>query len=240
MRFPFTFSIKPRLFALLSLGFILATIIGTVTHEMGHYVMMKRYGFNPTIHYASASYGENPEYEEFLSYYETNKEKIKSAAESPEKEYFRNKIQEHNRQYFIITLGGPIQTMLTGTVGILLLWFYRKRLHSNGKLKPLAWLCVFMAFFWSRQVLNFLMSLPNIFKTRKHYRSDEPKISLYLDMPHWAFGMATAIVGALLLTWVVFYMIPKQQRLSFLCAGLVGSALGWFLWMDILGPVVLP
>lgn len=240
MQFPITLSVNPRLFALLSLGFVLATIVGTVTHEMGHYVMMKRYGFNPTIHYASASYGYNPEYEKFSNFYEVHKEKIQSTQDSPEKEYFQNKIRERNRQFFIITLGGPVQTMLTGTVGILLLWLYRKKLYSNGKLKPLAWLAVFLAFFWSRQVFNFLMSIPDIFKERRYYRSDEPKISLYLDLPHWAFGMATAVIGAILLIWVVFYVIPKKQRLSFLCAGLVGSALGWFLWMDVLGPVVLP
>jgi hypothetical protein len=29
------FTVKPRLFALIALGFVLATIIGTVTHETG-------------------------------------------------------------------------------------------------------------------------------------------------------------------------------------------------------------
>lgn len=240
MQLPVTFSIQPRLFALLTLGFVLATIIGTVTHEMGHYVMMKRYGFNPTIHYASASYGYNPEYEKFSGFYEAHKEKIQSAEGSPEKEYFYNRLQKQKRELFLITLGGPVQTMLTGTMGLLLLWFYRKRLYINNKLKPIAWIAVFLAFFWSRQVLNFLMSVPDIFKERRYYRSDEPRISLYLNLPHWSFGMATAIIGAVLLIWVVFYVIPKQQRLSFLCAGLVSSALGWFLWMDVVGPVVLP
>ena len=55
--------------------------------------------------------------------------------------------------------------------------------------------------------------------------------------------LLTQVVSMLqagLLTWVVFYIIPKQQRLNFLCAGLVGSFMGWIIWMDILGPVVMP
>lgn len=250
MKFPLTFTINPCLFTLLVLGFVFATIIGTVTHETGHYIPAKCVGYNPRLSYAFVAYSHATREQMMVldSLYRADEEKILSKENSPQKTFYlkyRESISESyvkptKFQAFIITLGGPVQTMLTGTIGILLLWLYRKKLYTGGRLKVTAWFSVFLSFFWSRQVFNFLMSLPYIFKKRTHYRSDEPKISLYLNLPHWVFGMATAVVGAVLLTWVVFYILPKQQRLTFLCAGLVGSALGWYLWMDILGPVVLP
>jgi hypothetical protein len=240
LKTPFNLSVNPRLFAFLALGFVLATVVGTVSHELGHYIPAKYYGFEAKLHYASVSYGKSKESKEIITYYEANKAKIQSAKDSPEKEYFNGLVKNLNRLYFLITLGGPVQTMLTGTIGLLLLWLYRKKLYNGNGLNLMGWIAVFLAFFWSRQVLNFLMSVPSIFKARKYYRSDEPQISLYLDLPHWAVDMVTAFIGILLLMWVVFYIIPKQHRFTFICAGLVGSFLGWIVWLETLGPRIMP
>jgi hypothetical protein len=48
-----TFSFKN--FILLSLTFILFTVLGTLTHEGGHIAAAKYYGYEPTLHYGSMS-----------------------------------------------------------------------------------------------------------------------------------------------------------------------------------------
>ena len=42
-----------KLFIVLFLSFIAATVIGTVSHEFGHYIVAKYFGYDAQIHYAS-------------------------------------------------------------------------------------------------------------------------------------------------------------------------------------------
>lgn len=126
MKTPFNLSVNPRLFALLAISFVLATIVGTVSHELGHYIPAKYYGFEPKLHYASVSYGESAESTALYLYYEKHKEKIQSAKNSPEKDHFQKLLKELNRKYFLITLGGPVQTMLTGTIACFYCGFTRR------------------------------------------------------------------------------------------------------------------
>ncbi len=49
-----TFSFKN--FILLSLTFILFTVLGTLTHEGGHIAAAKYYGYETTLHYSSMNY----------------------------------------------------------------------------------------------------------------------------------------------------------------------------------------
>jgi fatty acid desaturase len=45
-----------KLFIALTLGFILTTIVGTITHECGHYLAAKYYGYNASINYAATKW----------------------------------------------------------------------------------------------------------------------------------------------------------------------------------------
>src|SRR3954468_17181301 len=44
--------IDTRLFVYLTLAFIVAAVIGTLSHEGGHYLAARLYGYNAKIHYA--------------------------------------------------------------------------------------------------------------------------------------------------------------------------------------------
>ncbi|NDJ00101.1 hypothetical protein GWA97_13505 [Flavobacterium sp. LaA7.5] len=234
------FSFKPRLFIYLYLGFVLATITGTQTHEMGHYVAAKYFGFNPTLHYGSVSYGESAEQAEMEAFYDNNKKKIVSKESSPEKERFTNWFTGMQQKYFLITLAGPVQTIITGTLGLVLLFYRRKKIKLEG-LKFIDWVLVILAFFWARQVLNFLVSITSVLLGKKFStRGDEPRLSMFLELPKPTIGLITATIGAIILLWITFYLIPKNKRLTFICSGIVGCALGFWLWLVKLGPVILP
>lgn len=236
-------TLYPRLFAMLAMGFILCTIIGTVTHEMGHGVVARHFGYETHLSYASMSY-EHPYADEFRARYERDKEYIEADEDSPEKEAFleyRAALGEMIEGHaFWITAGGPLQTMLAGSLGLLILWFRRKKIYAKSTLNVGEWLAVLLAYFWSRQVFNFFTSLPDFFAGKLHFRGDEPRLSEYLELPLWTVGLVTFIMGSAALLWVTFRLIPRTYRFTFIISGLAGSAAGWFIWMYWVGPSVLP
>lgn len=235
-----TFNFNLKLFSYLVLGFVLCTIVGTVSHEGGHYIVAKSQGFNPKLHYQSVSYGKDSSADTMEVYYEKHREKVIAKEESAEKTKFWSWFYKREEMYFYDTLGGPLQTMLTGMIGFIILFFRRKQIFIRGYLTLLEWAAVLLSYFWSREVFNFIFSIDDTFSDRKHFRSDEPRLSQYLNLPPWAFGMITCVIGGIILLWVTFRVIPVQQRLTFLVSGLIGSTIGWMVWMDWLGPILLP
>jgi hypothetical protein len=254
----------PRLFIYLLLGFIVATVVGTISHEAGHYLAGKYFGFPATMHYAAVSFGETDagRLAKFDSLYKADKQKILTKESSPKKEYFlkyrdslnyelktelkkrkpfakRNK-EVHIKQHFITSLCGPLQTMLTGTIGFIALFTQRRKIAIKG-LNFTNWLFVFLTFFWSRQVVNFIVwILTLLLSGRILYRGDEVHLSHFLTLPIWTIGLITAVIGTLILAWSFFRVIPMHQRFTFIIAGLAGSAAGWHLWMNVVGPAILP
>lgn len=237
-------TLYPRPFALLTLAFVLFTILGTITHELGHVAVAKYFGYETELHYASMNY-DTPVHEEFRKRYEQDKEYIEAEAESPQKQAFIAYREELGKQMegrsIMIILGGPVQTMLTGTIGLLILWFRRKKIFAKKHLNAGEWLAVLLSYFWARQVFNFMVPIPEIFQdAANNYKGDEPRISHYWGLPHWSFGLITCTIGAVLLLWVTFRIIPKHQRFTFIVSGLAGCALGWFIWMHWMGPQLMP
>ena len=109
-------TIDKRLFIGISLTFISLTIIGTLLHESGHYIILKYLGYNAKISYSSTYW-------------------IPSNDEASLSE----------KENFYIALGGPLQSMLTGTIGFLLVIFYRKQYTSVAKLAIWQWIQVFLS-----------------------------------------------------------------------------------------------
>jgi len=242
--------VHPRLFAMLALSFVIATIMGTVSHELGHYIMGKSKGYEVKLHYSSVSYKPSQalDLKKFDSLYKADEKKILSKESSPEKVSFLKyrdslgiKIRNEWQREMLFRIGGPLQTMITGTIGILLLWYNRKKIVIKKELSLKEWLAVILAFFWSRAVLNELICIYYYLVERKVSKfGDESMISLSMGYHANTLNATTCIVGTFLLLWVTFFIVPKQQRFSFILAGISGSALGvmiWFLWI---GPVVLP
>lgn len=232
-----TFTLHFRLFLYLVLGFILATIVGAVTHELGHIAVAKMQGYKTELHYGSMNYtGEK--HKQLETYYDTHKKQIMTA-DTTEGKVFRKMLNKVEHESFLIRLGGPIQTMLTGTLGFILLWINRRKI--SYRLSAWQWTFVFLAFFWSRQVAIFFQKITfRLFSIKTKMTGDEERIAHHLDINEWLPISAWAFLGTLVLIIVTFIYIPKQQRFTFVCAGVTGSAIGFILWMDVLGPVILP
>ena len=206
-----TFDFDKKLFAYLSLAFILMTVIGTVTHEYGHYISAKILGFNSRVNYGMTMLEGN------LNNSMSRKEKI------------------------IFTLGGPVQTISTGTLGIALLYFSRKSFKKIEKLSLLQWVYIFTSLFWLRQVSNMFTWILFYFINGKFgVRGDEIKLARYLELPKWSILLTTALIGAFVLWTVIFKFIPKKVRFTLICSGLFGGVSGYILWLELFGKILMP
>jgi hypothetical protein len=141
---------------------------------------------------------------------------------------------------FYIILGGPVQTMLTGTIGLILLRTNRKKFRQTEKLNILQWIYIFLSLFWLRQTMNLMISLGGcLLNGEFSTRPDEIRLAQYLDLPLLSISICTGLVGALVGNWVFFKCIPRGQKLSFLMAGFTGGMAGYVLWVVWLGKYIM-
>jgi len=201
---------------ILTVAFILFTVVGTLSHEYGHIIVAKKLGYNTTLHYGSMDY--------------TSK-------------LHTNEIKEETLIFdsLLITMGGPLQTILTGSFGLILLLYNRKKMSMHG-LKITDWFAVFLALFWLREVFNILTAIiGEIIKPNgSYFGGDEKYISEVLNLPIGTTSITLGIVGVLIATFVVFKIVPNKLRLTFMLSGFLGGISGYYLWMKIIGPIVLP
>jgi hypothetical protein len=202
-----------KLFVYLSFAFIIATIAGTLSHESGHYITAKVLGYEAHIHYASTSWWI-------------------------ESETIPGNLYSDS---FYITLGGPVQTILTGTIGLLLLFFTRRSFQKTEKLSFRQWTFIFITLFWLRQIANIVVWLCSyLFTGTLTTQGDEIKLGMHLHIPGWIIISTTAITGIIILFIVIFRFIPKTQRLTFIISGLIGGIAGYVIWIGWLGKIMMP
>lgn len=142
---------------------------------------------------------------------------------------------------FLITAAGPLQTMLTGLLGLAFLLYKSHNFISAQSLRWTEWLPVFISLFWLREVFNFFHGLIlYIFKGVFPVQNDEVQLAVFLGMRPWSISLLTALAGAGILAAVFFKYIPRSQRIPFLISGCVGGPLGFYLWFYVIGPLVVP
>jgi cation transport ATPase len=230
-----------KLFLSLVATFILFTIIGTLTHELGHYGAAKYLGLKPNLHYQSVDCelsSNDIELDKINGLYQKD---IEAKRDFPARKRYEEIMKEENKNDFITRAWGPLQTMITGSIGFILLIVYRSCLFTSTALNIRQWLLIFFSLFWLRQVLNFFLAFVIMLTTgRKEFYGDEFVLALHLGLPNFTVQIITAIIGVIICCIVVFKFVPSSQRKIFIAAGFVGGVIGYILWMYILGPKLMP
>ncbi len=230
-----------RKLLIFTIAFILFTPIGTVSHEYGHVIVAKYFGYETTLHYGSMNY-DSGELKDRLDAIRTEFEKeIEAGADFEKRTEYERGVEKLRSNRLWITMGGPIQTILTGTIGLLIL-VYRKKKRKLGGLKMIDWLAIFLTLFWLREVFNLVMSVGRelIAPNGSWFGGDERKISLGLDLWAGTVPIIMGVIGFVISIFVIFRMVPKHLRFTFILSGLIGGIIGLVLWMDIIGPILLP
>ncbi|MEO8085599.1 MAG: hypothetical protein ABI763_02195 [Bacteroidota bacterium] len=204
--------IDKRLFFSLTIAFIIATVVGTLAHETGHYFVAKYLGYDASINYGFTRWT------------------LSSTGQAP-----------NASDNFWITLGGTLSTILTGTIGLVLIFLFYQSYSDVKRLSSGQWFLIFVTLFWLRQTANFLVWVGSYLITGKFsQRGDEVKLALYAQLPEWSISALTAIIGAMTLAIVIFKLVPKIQRLTFVSSGLAGGISGYFIWLVLFGKYIMP
>lgn len=179
--------------------------------------------------------------EDSLKGFETEYEKWlehgKASTGDPE---FDGKLQAYEQNALWFSIGGPAQTLLTSSVGILILLL--RKTWKRKSLRWPDWLGVFLALFCLREIFNLAFSISKgiLGGYGLYFGGDEANIS---RMMGWHYGTLSITLGLLAVgigAWVVFGIVPRRLRVSFILAGITGGLLSYGLWMMVLGPIILP
>lgn len=224
----------------IALAFVGFTIIGTISHELGHYCVGKILGLKCSLHYASCRCMTHAE----LARMEYGRElfyKYKTRDSVPTElwaKYQNMEVSISKTSQLWLTLGGPIQTISTGLVGFVIL-LYRRKKYS---FKTYDWFLVFLSLFWLRQPFNlinfFFQKL--MFNTNSYFGGDELKVSRALHLWDGSIPIITGILGFIISSIVVLKLIPQCNRFAFIYGGIIGGLSGYIIWMKFLGPIILP
>ncbi|PHR70332.1 MAG: hypothetical protein COA67_08480 [Lutibacter sp.] len=231
----------PKTFIFLFFGFVLFTIVGTLTHELGHLTADRLLGYKGgKINYGSTSWGTKPETEEYFKIYKENESAIKNNLPFSKKQRFEELEISFKNDNFWGVLGGPLQTMTFGTIGILLLYFRKKK----EDFKIVDWLITFLSLFWLREVFNLLSGiLSGILNNNGNYfgkYGDEVRLSKILEIWDGTIPIFFGILGLIVSLIVIFFFIPKKTRFTFIISGLIGGIFGFWFWLYFLGPIIMP
>lgn len=230
-----------KLFFSLVATFIAFTIIGTLTHELGHYAAAKYLGLKPNLHYQSVTLELSNNDIELDKIYGLYQKEIDAKQNFPAKKRYDEIMEVESKNDFTQRAAGPIQTMLTGTIGFILLLIYRKHFFAAQQLNIRQWLLIFFSLFWLREVFNTAMAIAKLmFTNKKEFEGDEFILSQYLSLSNFGLPIITAVMGVVICCLVVFKFVPLAQRKIFIAAGFVGGIIGYVLWMYILGPWLMP
>lgn len=235
----FTFKTKP--FFLFSLAFALFTVVGTLSHEYGHIAIAKLFQQETTLHYGSMNHGNPARSTRISELYQSHKEAIENKSDFDGREEYMMLIREQWFESLWVSIGGPLQTVLTGVIGLVILYYQRRRINE-ASFNFWTWLGVFLGLFWLREIFNLTIGFAKHFLLGRDrlFGGDELHISKMLGLWDGTISLGLGLGGLVVSGWIVFKIVPKKLQFTFIFSGLVSSALCFYLWMYIVGPALLP
>lgn len=232
--------LNKRKLIILSFAFIVFTAIGTISHEYGHIAVAKSFGYSTELHYASMRYHSKLK-ERLWQLSKIRENAIRNNHEYAEKQEYQEVLMEMREKDLLIRIGGPLQTIITGTLGLVFLSWRKKKIEHDGMQRK-DWLALFLGLFWLRELFNLAVSMSYgiLSKSGKYFGGDEKNIALALNLWEGTIPILLAAMATLALYYLVFIILPRRERPNLIIAGVIGGLLGYYLWLHILGPVILP
>jgi len=238
---------KAKLFIQLFIGFIIATIIGTMTVFSGAFIIAKSLGLEFKIHYNGFSTGPgcvalhaNLDYIDSIQ--KMFPDEIKNYIDFPEKQRYLDELKIRKtrmRNHFLVATGTFAFPLLIGMAGMIFLFKYKNKYTNHASLNFKKWILIFLSLFWLRAAIDVWAKLFKLIFKRFKYYSLDSSISYYLNMGKEGFPIIECLVVTTILFFVVFRFIPKQERFTFLLSGLIGGITGVYLWFFLIGKYIL-
>lgn len=205
--------------------FALFTVIGTLSHELGHIAVAKVLGYETQLHFGCMSYNCPGFWDHDVV--------PRDIAECQEN------IPAKHRLW--IKIGGPAQTLLVGMIGLVMV--ARRSFIRNLRGYTLTdWLSVFFSLFWLREVFNAAHGIVSelIAPNGTWFGGDEVHISKMLGWHPYALSITLGLIGLIVAYYIFFRVVQAHLRFTILAAGIAGSTAGFIGWFYMLGPWLLP
>lgn len=206
--------------------------IGTIFQQLGNLSIAKFLGYETHLSYSSL-YWENDFQKDVIYRSIKNHYEIKRNLPFVGKNKYEKDIAIINKHDMYIISGGVLQPILLSTLAFLILT-YRKKLSKITFFSFTDWFLVFVTMLLPRQIFNFIC---NLFLTMSY--PDELKIAQLLDL-HKEMLLLSVGTISLLICLAVIKFIPKTYKKEFVLGAVIGFSVGYFLWMIIFGPIILP
>ena len=171
--------------------------------------------------------------------YNENTYEIENNLSFKNKAEYYSLLKEFNQDNLMIYSGGIIQTIMIGTISFIILLFKKSK---NKPLLIIDWILVFLSLFWLREVFILLSGIiiGFVYNKGSFFNGDEAYVSSLLGIYKGSLSLILGVIGILISSYIAFKIIPKKIRLSFIAGGAIGSFIGFFIWMNIVGPYLLP
>lgn len=233
------FKIYKKHLLIFIISFIIFTPIGTVFHEFGHILVSKSIGYKTTLHFASMEWNNDFKDDILKTYFQYQNE-IDNNLSFKGEELYNEKIKKLNYDDLLISIGGVLQTILFGTLALIIL--LKKYKPKNQNLTFRSWVLVFISLFWLRELFNLIKGFyTGIFnKNSSFFWGDEARISKLLEIHSGTLSLSLGMISIVIIYLIVFKIIPYKLRFTFIISGFIGSFIGIFLWTILIGPKILP
>lgn len=208
---------------------------------MGHIVVAESLGYDTVLHYGSMNFDNSALNDKLDSIYVNNQFQIENDLPYEQSQEFDKTLTKLGKDGFLVTLGGPLQTLFTGTIGLVILLVRRRKIRKQG-LKLGDWLAVFLSLFWLREVFNLLHSVlfEILYKQGNYFGGDEMYISEYAGLGPGSLPIVLGIIGLFISLFVIFRILPSKLQIPFILSGIIGGMTGFILWFEFAGPILIP
>jgi len=226
--------------------FFLFTIIGTLSHEMGHWLVARCLGYDARVHFASTeiAYEQDSSFQKMIALQNANSKAILLGEDFPNSARYKELSSAFWRKNSFILWGGVIQTLLVSFVCSSVIWRRKKRKVfpdlDASYFNLSEGLLVLGALFILRPLFNFIPAIPGLIQGNMHFNSDEYKLATWYSLPPLLLMIIFSVFGFLVLSWIVFWVVPHAYRRAFCLAGIIGGLSGFFIWMMWLGQLLIP
>jgi hypothetical protein len=199
--------------------FIILAPIVTLSHEFAHYLTAKYYNQEAKIHYNRTTYKE--------SLTELN-DKDSLQIISP------IQVKSFRKQKALITLMGPLSTLLIGLIGLFCLMIYIK----GNKTYTLLFF-YFLSLFVLRFIYNYLFFYI-IKNSNSYFNNDEYKLASYLNFSPKTTHFFLLLVSIVIVGFSTKLILKKITIKTLILNIGVAILLGFFIWFGFLGKLLMP
>lgn len=230
---PFFYEIKKS--SLFIISIVCVVIFGTLSHEFGHYIMARLLGYEASFNYAHTIYVDKDNVEFVKNSFNNYNQFIEKELPFPNSEKYYKLKSKYLNDAFLITSSGVLFTVLTGIFGLTLAIFGDKINNSNITFTGMLF-CLFIL----RQPVNFLFGLYNFYILNKPNNSDEIRLANSLKIHFLTFEILTSIIALILYIKLLNLNLFRHNKTFMTIHILIGGTLGFYLWLYVLGPFLLP